>query len=166
LAVPDGPVAAAIDPLRTVQVLTNLIGNALKYSAPGTSVEVHLHVDHVHAHVDVLDRGRGIPADQLERVFEKFHRVEDPLRMTTSGTGLGLYIAKQLATAMGGTLACTSTLGVGSTFRFSVPLALTDSLTDSLTRVVDDRRPPMPRLPEDARKAPPHPPSTVSGAGR
>ena len=123
MAVPDGPVAAAVDPLRTVQVLTNLIGNALKYSAPGTPVEVHLHVDHAHAHVDVLDRGRGIPADQLERVFEKFHRVEDPMRMTTGGTGLGLYIARQLASAMGGTLQCTSTLGSGSVFRFTLQRA-------------------------------------------
>ncbi len=70
--------------------------------------------------MDVVDRGRGIPADQLERVFEKFHRVEDPMRMTTGGTGLGLYIARQLAGAMGGTLQCTSTLGSGSTFRFEL----------------------------------------------
>ena len=74
------------------------------------------------AQVVVEDRGRGIPADQLEKVFEKFHRVEDPLRMTTGGTGLGLYIARQLAAAMGGTLTCTSTLGAGSVFTFSLPV--------------------------------------------
>jgi signal transduction histidine kinase len=104
--------------MRVIQVLTNLIGNALKYSPPGSPVEVSLVVDSGRAYVDVADHGRGIPADQLERVFEKFHRVEDPMRMTTGGTGLGLYIARQLASAMGGTLECASTLGAGSVFRF------------------------------------------------
>ncbi len=123
LTLPAEPVQVACDPVRVVQVLTNLVGNALKYSAPGTAVDVRVTVEGDLAHVDVADQGRGIPADQLERVFEKFHRVEDPMRMTTGGTGLGLYIARQLATAMGGTLRCASTLGVGSVFRFTLPRA-------------------------------------------
>jgi len=163
LVAQDGPVAAAIDPLRAVQVLTNLIGNALKYSAPGSPVEVRVTADLTQAHVDVLDHGRGIPADQLERVFEKFHRVEDPLRMTTGGTGLGLYIARQLANAMAGSLSCTSTLGAGSTFRFSVPLA-TEALPPSPP--VGDRRPPWPRLPEDARTSLPRPANAAPNPGR
>jgi signal transduction histidine kinase len=73
--------------------------------------------------VTVTDSGRGIPADQMDRIFEKFHRVEDPMTMTTSGTGLGLFIARQLAEAMGGALVVHSVLGVGSTFTFSLPLA-------------------------------------------
>ena len=123
LDLPDGTATVACDPVRVVQVLTNLVGNALKYSADGTPVDVVLTVADGTASVRVSDHGRGIPADQLERVFEKFHRVEDPLRMTTGGTGLGLYIARHLATAMGGSLACTSTLGVGSAFVFTLPLA-------------------------------------------
>ncbi len=119
---PDGAVPVACDPVRVIQVLTNLVGNALKYSAPGTPVAVRLLVDGGTARVEVSDVGRGIPADQVERVFEKFHRVEDPMRMTTGGTGLGLYIARQLTDAMGGSLSCTSTLGVGSVFVFSLPL--------------------------------------------
>ena len=118
LALPADPVPVTCDPMRVIQVLTNLIGNALKYSPAGSPVDVRLAVDAEQAYVDVVDHGRGIPADQLERVFEKFHRVEDPMRMTTGGTGLGLYIARQLASAMGGTLRCTSTLGSGSVFRF------------------------------------------------
>jgi signal transduction histidine kinase len=102
--------------VRTVQVLGNLVGNALKYSAPGTPVDVHVTLHAGAATVAVQDRGRGIPADQLENVFDKFHRVEDPMRMTTGGTGLGLYIAKELTAAMGGELSCSSVLGVGSTF--------------------------------------------------
>ena len=120
LVLPADPVDVRCDPVRVIQVLTNLIGNALKYSPAGSPVEVSLVVDGDVARIDVVDSGRGIPADQLERVFEKFHRVEDPMRMTTGGTGLGLYIARQLAHAMGGTLACTSTLGSGSTFRFEL----------------------------------------------
>lgn len=127
LELPEGELPVACDPVRVVQVLTNLVGNALKYSAPGTPVEVRVAVEDGLAHVDVVDQGRGIPADQLERVFEKFHRVEDPMRMTTGGTGLGLYIARQLATAMGGTLRCASTLGVGSVFRFTLPRAAAEA---------------------------------------
>ena len=119
---PPGEVTAACDPVRVVQVVSNLVSNALKYSAADSPVTVRLAVDEGQAHVSVADEGRGIPADQLERVFDKFHRVEDPMRMTTAGTGLGLFIARQLTAAMGGTLSVSSTLGVGSTFTFSLPL--------------------------------------------
>jgi PAS domain S-box-containing protein len=121
LSLADTAIEVACDPVRVIQVLTNLLGNALKYSSPGSPVEVLIGRDEGEAYVDVVDEGRGIPADQLERVFEKFSRVEDPMRMTTSGTGLGLYIARQLTTAMGGSLVCTSHLGVGSVFRFTLP---------------------------------------------
>jgi signal transduction histidine kinase len=110
--------------MRVVQVLTNLVGNALKYSGAGTPVDVRLLQSERSVTIEVEDRGRGIPADQLERVFDKFHRVEDPMRMTTGGTGLGLYIARELATAMGATLACRSTLGVGSVFSLTLPVAV------------------------------------------
>jgi signal transduction histidine kinase len=120
LALPSEPVPVSCDPVRVIQVLSNLLGNALKYSAPGSPVDVRLSVTDQVAQVDVTDVGRGIPADQLEQVFEKFHRVEDPMRMTTGGTGLGLYIARQLAGAMQGRLTCSSTLGVGSTFTFQL----------------------------------------------
>ena len=123
LALADEAIEVACDPMRVIQVLGNLIGNALKYSSPGSPVEVLLGRDEDDAYVDVVDEGRGIPADQLERVFDKFHRVEDSMRMTTGGTGLGLYIARQLTTAMGGSVTCTSTLGVGSVFRLTLPRA-------------------------------------------
>ncbi|HVM26719.1 MAG TPA: ATP-binding protein [Mycobacteriales bacterium] len=130
LHLPAHEVPVGCDPMRTVQVLGNLVGNALKYSAPGTPVDVRLAAlgngvgDRVR--VDVVDRGRGIPADQLDKVFDKFHRVEDPMRMTTGGTGLGLYIAKQLTEAMGGALTCTSVLGTGSTFALTLAPAGTE----------------------------------------
>ncbi len=121
LSMADEAIHVACDPMRVIQVLSNVLSNALKYSSPGSPVEVLIGRDEDEAYVDVVDEGRGIPADQLERVFDKFHRVEDPIRMTTGGTGLGLYIARQLAAAMGGQLGCTSTLGVGSVFRLTLP---------------------------------------------
>jgi PAS domain S-box-containing protein len=130
LHLPGDEVVLGCDPVRTVQVVGNLLGNALKYSAPGTPVDVRVVVEDGVARVEVQDRGRGIPADQVDRVFEKFHRVEDPMRMTTGGTGLGLYIARQLTAAMGGQLHCTSVLGVGSTFVLTLPRAAADDAGD------------------------------------
>jgi PAS domain S-box-containing protein len=120
---PDRRVEVACDPVRVIQVLTNLVSNALKYSPAGAPVQVRLRTEGLRAVVDVEDVGRGIPADQVEKVFEKFHRVEDPMLMTTGGTGLGLYIARQLTSAMGGQLTCSSTLGVGSVFTLTLLLA-------------------------------------------
>lgn len=128
IELPETPVPIACDPTRVVQVIGNLVSNALKYSPDDAPVFVRMTVSGDAGDagstvtIEVRDRGRGIPADQLDRVFEKFHRVEDPLRMTTSGTGLGLYIARQLTEAMSGTLALSSTLGVGSTFCFTMPV--------------------------------------------
>ncbi len=122
VTVPDTAVAVECDPVRVVQVLSNLVSNAFKYSAPDTPVSITLRVAHGQAVVDVVDAGRGIPEDQLTKVFDKFHRVEDPLRMTTGGTGLGLFIAAQLTEAMGGTLTVRSVLGTGSTFTFTLPV--------------------------------------------
>jgi signal transduction histidine kinase len=126
---PEHPVVVNADPTRVIQVLSNLISNGLKYSPAGAPVDISLELDETArtATVVVRDHGRGIPADQLERVFDKFHRVEDPLRMTTSGTGLGLFIARQLTGAMGGELTVESTLGQGATFSFRLPLAPVDS---------------------------------------
>ncbi len=147
LALPHAPVAVRCDAVRAVQVLTNLVGNALKYSAPGTPVRVVVAVDGT---VEVHDAGRGIPADQLQKVFDKFHRVEDPMRMTTGGTGLGLYIARQLTDAMGGSLTCTSVLGVGSVFRLALPLPDVGPVPAPPAAPVR-KTAPWPRRPDNAR---------------
>jgi signal transduction histidine kinase len=123
LHLPAEPVSVSCDPVRTVQVLTNLVSNALKYSPADSPVDIEVSAAGGRGLVTVVDRGRGLPADQLERIFEKFHRVEDPMVMSTSGTGLGLYIARHLARAMSGDLGVTSTLEQGSTFTFHLPLA-------------------------------------------
>jgi signal transduction histidine kinase len=120
LDLPAEPVPVLCDQGRAVQVATNLVGNALKYSAESAPVRVSLRLAGDRAVLDIADEGRGIPADQLEKVFEKFHRVEDPMTMSTSGTGLGLFIARRLAQAMGGDVSVTSTLNVGSTFTLTL----------------------------------------------
>jgi len=124
LAVPALPLPVACDEIRTVQVLTNLISNALKYSLVESPVEVRVEARNRTGMVSVADSGRGLPADQLEKIFDKFHRVEDPMVMTTSGTGLGLYIARNLARAMNGDITVRSRLGVGSVFTVTLPLAV------------------------------------------
>jgi PAS domain S-box-containing protein len=121
LRVQEGPMTVLCDPVRTAQVVSNLVSNALKYSPDGSPVQVSFEQNAETAVVVVTDSGHGIPEDQLDLIFEKFHRVEDPMVMTTSGTGLGLYIARHLARAMGGDITVTSTFGVGSAFCFSLP---------------------------------------------
>jgi PAS domain S-box-containing protein len=119
---PGHPVLVRCDPGRTVQVATNLVGNALKYSGPTGQVRVALRSHADRAVLEVVDHGPGIPAEHLEKVFEKFHRVEDPMTMRTGGTGLGLFIARRLAQAMGGGITLSSTVGVGSVFSFTLPI--------------------------------------------
>jgi PAS domain S-box-containing protein len=123
LELPAGPLEVDADPLRLVQVLANLISNAHKYSPTDQEVRLRVSRDNGWALAAVADRGRGIPREELDRVFEKFHRVEDPMTMTTGGTGLGLYIARELTRAMGGEIEATSAPRRGSTFTVRLPMA-------------------------------------------
>jgi signal transduction histidine kinase len=130
---PAHPVRVRCDEVRAIQCLANLIGNAEKYSADGTPIVVELIDDPGSgaARVVVTDRGRGIPAAEHERIFERFHRVEDPFTMRTGGSGLGLFIARELARAMGGDITVNSVLGEGSTFHLCLPKFSEDApLTD------------------------------------
>jgi PAS domain S-box-containing protein len=122
LELPEEPVRVDADPLRLVQVLANLLSNAHKYSPADQPVRLRVWHAGEWASAAVIDRGRGIPREELERVFDQFHRVEDPMTMTTGGTGLGLYIARQLTRAMGGDIEAASSLGHGSTFTVRLPL--------------------------------------------
>ena len=110
------------DAVRAVQCLTNLLGNAEKYATAGTAIDVELAVVDGWAAVSVADRGPGIPPSEVERVFERFHRLDDALTMQHGGSGLGLYIARELSRSMGGDLTLTSVVGQGSTFTLHLPL--------------------------------------------
>lgn len=123
LFVAPGTGAALADPNRTQQIVANLLDNALRYSPPDSPVEVELHQTGDDVCVAITDHGPGIPRDKQEAVFERFHRLEDPLRMRTGGVGLGLFIARRLAEAMHGDLDVRSTVGEGSKFTLSLPAA-------------------------------------------
>ncbi len=101
---------------RLGQVLRHLLDNATRYSGPGTRVGVAVTTEDDRIRVTVTDQGRGIPSSEHERIFEPFIRLEDPLRMTTSGVGLGLYIARRLVREMGGDVTVSSRPGAGATF--------------------------------------------------
>jgi signal transduction histidine kinase len=120
------PIRVMADPDRIVQVLVNLVGNAVKFSAPGGVVEVAVERDHRCAIFSVVDAGRGIPADRLEGIFERFRQVDASDAREKGGTGLGLPIARGIVDRHGGRIWAESREGQGSTFRFTLPVAVED----------------------------------------
>ena len=119
----DVHVAADSDGLR--QVLVNLVENAVKYSPDGGRVELELEPVEGRVRFAVRDRGLGIPAAEHERIFEKFYRLDPNLSRGVGGTGLGLYICREIVRGMGGRIRVESDRGRGSTFSFELPLAET-----------------------------------------
>ena len=118
----EGAVALG-DPIRIEQIVANLVSNAIKFSDEGTPIDIEIAREGVAVEIKVRDYGRGIPADKFDEVFEKFKRLEDPLRMETGGAGLGLFIVRQLARAMGGDVRVESELGRGSTFTVTLTVS-------------------------------------------
>ncbi|MCO5145244.1 MAG: response regulator [Aquamicrobium sp.] len=124
---PELPACVVGDVGRIRQIVTNLVGNGVKFTERGhVLVNVGGHVEDGVAHVTVKveDTGIGIPEAMLDRVFEKFSQVDSSSTRRHEGTGLGLAIASRLVSLMGGTMGVDSRLGKGSTFWFSVPLAV------------------------------------------
>jgi signal transduction histidine kinase len=119
-APPDG-VAADADHDRIVQVLTGLIGNAVRFSPPGSVVSVSAEAAGGDVLFCVRDQGRGVPADQLESIFEPFEQVDASDAREKGGTGLGLAIARSIVARHGGRIWAESELGRGAMFCFSVP---------------------------------------------
>ncbi len=115
------PVIGLIDPARLDQVLTNLLSNALKYSPGGGEVRLGIHQCDDQALITVSDQGIGITAAEQTRLFQPFSR-GDAVR-GISGTGLGLYISRQIVERHGGTITVESQPGAGSTFSVRLPLA-------------------------------------------
>lgn len=120
--VPGGLPAALGDEDKQWRVLTNLISNAQKFSPPDAPVVVRAVVRDAVVEVSVTDRGPGIPEEDQPRLFGKFSRLAQP-EGGDRGTGLGLYICKTLVEAQGGTIAVDSTVGKGTTMRYTIPLA-------------------------------------------
>ncbi len=109
------------DPERLREVLSNLIGNAVKYSPAGGNIWVGGRVDTSGVTVYVADQGIGIPAEEQGRIFERFHRVETGLQRRTEGAGLGLYLVKAVVEAHGGRIWVESAPDRGSIFIFTLP---------------------------------------------
>jgi signal transduction histidine kinase len=112
------PLVMADEP-QIERVLANLIGNAIKYTPKGGRITVSTAVEHDRVALVFRDTGRGIPADELPHLFEKYRRVREAKR--TEGTGLGLFIAKTIVSAHGGDIRVESTPGKGSTFTILLP---------------------------------------------
>jgi signal transduction histidine kinase len=105
------------------QIVTNLLGNALKFTEHG-GVTVTARLTDVAIEVAVTDTGVGIPADEVEHIFDEYYQVESPSIGKPVGTGLGLPLCRSYATLLGGTVVCESEVGVGSTFTLTVPRVL------------------------------------------
>jgi PAS domain S-box-containing protein len=142
LELPEGPAPdeVLVDPHRLLQVLTNLLGNAIKFSERGSTVTVAVTTTPESVGIAVADHGRGIPADQLASVFDRFGQVESGDARREGGTGLGLAIAKEITERSEGSLTVASTVGVGSTFtvRLPVPAGATEDAAPESPPLAED----------------------------
>ncbi|MEY3342272.1 MAG: hypothetical protein RLZZ269_2183 [Actinomycetota bacterium] len=111
------------DRRQLVSALSNLVENGIKYSEPGRAVEVSASTDGLSIDIRVRDEGIGIPSRDLDRIFERFYRVDRARSRETGGTGLGLAIVRHVANNHGGDVVVSSTEGEGSTFTLRIPTA-------------------------------------------
>jgi signal transduction histidine kinase len=122
VAEPELPAVAA-DPDKVRQVLVNLVDNAVKYSPDGGEVRVEISNESDGIRFAVRDQGLGIPYGEQRRIFDKFYRLDPDMTRGIGGTGLGLYICRELVRRMEGRIWVTSEPGRGSTFAFELPVA-------------------------------------------
>jgi signal transduction histidine kinase len=108
---------------RTRQVLSNLVDNAVKYSPEDSRVLIRVDAENEHVRFSVSDEGLGIPLNEQERIFEKFYRLDPHHRRGVGGSGLGLYICRELVRSMNGRIFVESDPGRGATFAFELPVA-------------------------------------------
>lgn len=123
LAIVPGLPPLVTDPERVMEVLTNLLDNALKYSPDGGRVELGARADGQTLHLWVRDDGIGIDDSEVEHIFERFYQVDQSATRRFGGVGLGLYLVRELVRDLGGTIVVRSAPGRGSTFTVSLPVA-------------------------------------------
>lgn len=116
------PIIVQGDPDRLLQVMMNLLINAITYSSSETSITVKLYEKEKHAVIEVEDQGIGIEASEIDRLFERFYRVDRARSRNSGGTGLGLSIVKHLIEAHHGKVDVESTVGAGTKFTIQLPL--------------------------------------------
>lgn len=120
---PNCSVEVVADEQRLTQLVINLLGNAIKFSPDGSKITVAVEQIGLMVRVSISDTGPGIPSDQLESIFDRYHQTKSAATAKVEGTGLGLAICKAIAEAHKGSIGVESTEGKGSTFWFSVPHA-------------------------------------------
>jgi signal transduction histidine kinase len=117
--IPSEQIFAQVDHDRILQVLSNLIGNSLKFTPDGGTIELSVRTQGTEVEISVTDNGPGIPQQAMAQLFEKFSQLQMNDRR---GLGLGLFIAKWIVEAHQGRIWVTSNVGKGSTFSFTLPL--------------------------------------------
>ncbi|CAI3419101.1 cell wall metabolism sensor histidine kinase WalK [Enterococcus cecorum] len=115
------PLFVEVDTDRMIQVIDNIMNNAIKYSPDGGKISVRLMETHNNVILSITDQGLGIPKKDISRIFERFYRVDKARARKQGGTGLGLAISKEVVKALGGTIWATSIENYGSTFYISLP---------------------------------------------
>jgi len=125
----QGDLAVRADADKVQQILVNLMSNAVKFTPAGGSIDVRCDADAHNARITVRDTGVGIPPEKLQLVFEPFVQLDRSLTSTREGSGLGLAISRDLARAMAGDLVAESTVGKGSSFILTLPLAHASELS-------------------------------------
>ena len=132
------PVTVMGDPRQLASAVGNLVENAVKYSEAGGRVDLAAAIDGDSVTFTVTDEGVGIPQREIERIFERFYRVDKARSRGTGGTGLGLAIVRHVATNHGGAVEVTSVEGEGSTFVLRIPHAVTVDVDDVLVRSLEE----------------------------
>jgi two-component system, OmpR family, sensor histidine kinase SenX3 len=152
------PILIRGDERQLASAVGNLVENAVKYSHAGGAVAVRTSIDDTSVEVSVADQGVGIPVRDLDRVFERFYRVDKARSRDTGGTGLGLAIVRHVATNHGGDVLVSSQEGEGSTFVFRLPASLVvDPDTAARSRPhAPDSHPLDSRVPAVPTEEPPH----------
>ena len=116
-----------VDADRLIQVLTNLLSNAAKFSSHGDAVDVRLSTRECAARIAITDHGAGIPLEFRDRVFQKFAQADSSDSRRKSGTGLGLSICRAIIDQMGGRIGFETEVGAGTTFYFELPVCADDT---------------------------------------
>lgn len=127
-----------LDPIRVVEVINNLISNAIKYTSPGGRIELTLEITPTEVITTVSDTGVGIPKEAIPHLFNKFFRVSNTKQKASKGTGLGLFIAKSIIEKLNGKIWVESEEGKGSKFHFSLPLISKSQANISSDKIVGE----------------------------
>lgn len=123
VVIPNELPQVLVDEDRLIQVVMNLISNAVKFTPKGGQIQIRAWQSEEQLIVEVIDNGVGIPAESIPELFQRFYQVDSSATREAGGSGLGLYITKQIVEAHGGRIWVESRLGKGSKFSFSLPLA-------------------------------------------